>query len=153
MAIRNIVIQGEPVLHRRATEVAPDFLRTPEFQRLISDMIETMYAAKGVGIAAPQIGVGQRLFIAESPDGPMALVNPVFTSKSRQRYQDEEGCLSVPGEFLPIYRHRSVEVEALTVDGKPVAFKASGFFARVLQHEMDHLDGILIVDRSREAKK
>lgn len=153
MAERKIMIRGTPVLHRRAADATPDFLRSDEGQKLVQDMLETMIAAKGVGIAAPQVGVGLRVFIAESPEGPIALANPKFSRKSKKMQKDEEGCLSVPGEYDTVLRHKSLHVDALTMNGEPISFDADGFFARVLQHENDHLEGILFVDRVAEQKK
>lgn len=152
MAVLAIVKKGTLVLHKPSVEVDPKEIATPEFRTLIGDMVETMYAAKGVGIAAPQIGVGKRIFIAESSEGPIALINPVFTKKSRKTVGGEEGCLSVPGQFDSVRRCRSVTIKALTVEGKPVSFTADNFFARILQHELDHLDGVLYVDRVEEQK-
>ena len=153
MAVRKISLKGEPVLHRRAEEVRPEYLLTKEFKALVEDMVETMYANNGVGIAAPQVGVSLRLFIAQSSDGPVALVNPVFTDKSWKTTRDEEGCLSVPGTFGTILRSKSLNVRALSVSGDSLSFKAEGYFARILQHEMDHLDGILIVDRMKQQER
>jgi peptide deformylase len=141
-----------PVLHERAREVTPEEINSPEFRKLIEDMVETMQSADGVGLAAPQVGVPWRLFIAMSPQGPLALANPVFSKMSWRTTVDEEGCLSLPGEFDKVRRHKSLHVEGLNMDGDPVSFNAENFFARVLQHEMDHLDGILFVDRVREQR-
>lgn len=150
MAVREIRKDGDPVLRQKAREIDPKELGTEDFRQLVIDMIETMKAANGVGIAAPQVGESIRLFIAESADGPMALVNPVFAKKSWKSAWDEEGCLSVPGRFGRVKRARSVTVEALTAEGEPIKFTATAFFARILQHEMDHLDGVLFVDRVEE---
>lgn len=150
MAVRKIVTRGEPVLRRRAADIDKSELNAADFERLVLDMIETMRAANGVGLAAPQIGVSQRLFVADSPSGPIALVNPKFTKISSRTQKGDEGCLSIPGKTFTVRRHSSVEVAALSTDGQAVQFKAKGFFARVMQHEMDHLDGILIADRAKE---
>ena len=152
MAILPIVKDGDPVLRTRAKEVPAKDIGTPAFQKLLEDMLETMYDANGVGIAAPQVGVSKRVFIAESGDGPIALINPVFTKKSWKLLKGEEGCLSVPGKYDKLKRHKSLTVTALTADGKEISFLAEGFFARVLQHEQDHLDGFLYVDRVKEQK-
>ncbi len=153
MAILNIVTDGDPVLRKRAAEVEIKELSTPKFKKFLEDMLETMYAANGIGIAAPQVGESVRVFIAESGKGPIALINPVFTKKSWKLLKGEEGCLSVPGKFDKVLRHKSLSVEAFTTNGQHIAFTAEGFFARVLQHEMDHLDGLLYVDRVKEQKK
>jgi len=150
MPVRKIVINGEPVLHRRAAPVDPTELGTAAFKRLVLDMIETMRSANGVGLAAPQIGVGKRLFVADSPSGPIALVNPEFTWVASRTVRADEGCLSLPGQVFPVRRHAAVKVRALNADGQEVNFEAKGFLARVLQHELDHLDGILIDDRAKE---
>jgi peptide deformylase len=153
MSVIPITMKGEPVLHARAEEVDPKTIATPAFQKLIADMVETMYAANGVGIAATQVGRGVRAFIAESSHGPIALINPVFKKKSTKTVVDEEGCLSVPGKFDRVRRSKIVTIEGLTADGKKVSFTADGFLARILQHELDHLDGTLYVDRVAEEKR
>lgn len=154
MAIMKIVKDGElPVLRERAAEVDPKEIPTKAFQTLIADMVETMYAANGVGIAAPQVGVGKRVFIAESAQGPIALINPVFTKTSWKTVGGDEGCLSVPGKYDRVRRFTSVTIKALTASGDTVSFTANDFFARILQHELDHLDGMLYVDRVKEQAK
>jgi len=147
MPIRKITVEGDPILRARAKEVPPASFGTPELERLIDDLIETMRSAKGVGIAAPQIGVGQRVFIVDSSDGPVALVNPVIVGHSSKTTTEEEGCLSVPGVWGQVPRYRSVDVEARAKDGGKLKFTADGYFARVVQHEHDHLEGILFIDR------
>ena len=165
MTVRPIVIHGEPVLHRRAAAVEEfnDELRT-----LVADMYETMDVANGVGLAAPQIGVGLRVFTFayenddDAPDRGV-LVNPVLiTSKVPGSVPDpdetSEGCLSVPGENFPVNRAAWAKVTGYDENGAEVAFEATGWFARVIQHEYDHLDGKLYVDRlndrwSRKARK
>lgn len=155
MSIRPITIHGEPVLHRRATEV-----RTidDEVRRLVADMYETMDAAHGVGLAAPQIGVCLRIFTYSYPDSGSAaprgvLINPTLriigkVSRAAPDVDEEaEGCLSVPGHSFPLTRSDHVEVRGTDGDGGPVNFDATGWFARIMQHEHDHLDGILYVNR------
>lgn len=153
MAILPIVKDGNPVLRVRAKEVERKEFGTPAFNKLLEDMLETMYDAKGVGIAAPQIGVSKRIFIAESSEGPIALINPIFTKKSWKFLKGEEGCLSVPGKYDKLKRYKSVTIAALTIDGKEISFTADDFFARILQHELDHLDGFLYIDRVKEQKE
>ncbi|GAB3059839.1 peptide deformylase [Intrasporangium mesophilum] len=162
MTVRPIVITGEPVLHRSAALVATfdDDLRT-----LVNDMHETNIAANGVGLAAPQIGVGLRVFVWKMPneDGvPESghIINPtVSTSKVPQDrpdpHEDTEGCLSVPGESYPLKRAERAHVVGVDVDGNRVEFDATGWFARCMQHEYDHLNGTLYVDRldERQGKK
>ena len=153
MPARKIVTIGEPILRRRADEVDPNEIRTDAFRCLVEDMIETMRSAQGVGLAAPQVGVGQRVFVADTSAGPIALINPKFTKTSKKTALFEEGCLSVPGKYDTVCRAMEVDIEALTVEGEKIAFTAKGFFARVMQHEMDHLDGILFVDRVEEQSR
>ena len=116
---------------------------------LADDMFETMYEFDGVGLAAPQIGVSRRLIVVDSrqaPDERAALVNPRITETSGEEL-GLEGCLSLPELFAEVVRASSIRVEADDTDGNPVTFDASGFFARVIQHEIDHLDGKMFIDR------
>lgn len=162
MTVLPITIWGEPVLHRRAAEVETfdDDLRV-----LIADMFETNDAANGVGLAAPQVGVGKRIFVYKfanddgAPDTGV-VVNPVLTlSKVSGAVPDpdeeEEGCLSFPGEQYPLKRAEWARVQGFDGHGQPVNFEATGWFARVIQHEFDHLDGKLYVNRlmDRYARK
>lgn len=153
MAIHEITKKGEPVLHRPSKDVAEAEFGTPKLERLIADMVETMIHANGVGIAAPQIGVDKRIFIAESDDGPIAVINPRIVNYSKKRVKGEEGCLSIPGKFDHLHRSKEVTVEGRTVDGRKITFIAQNFFARIMQHEIDHLEGLLYVDRVEEQKK
>lgn len=153
MAIRKIITEGDPVLRTAAPDIDLAELKTEEFTTLIKDMVETMYDAKGVGLAAPQIGLSKRIFVAESADGVIALVNAHITKRSKKTLKDDEGCLSIPGKFDRVMRAKKVTIDAVTTDGKPITFEAEGFFARIMQHEIDHLDGILYVDRVAEQKK
>jgi len=136
---------GDPVLRRKAEPVNA---LTPEIQQLIDQLVETMYHDLGIGLAAPQVGVSLRLIVvdAEQGKGPMALVNPVITER-RGQVTGEEGCLSLPGIFGEVVRAEWVNVTAQDRDGRALAFGARGLLARVIQHEIDHLDGILFIDR------
>jgi peptide deformylase len=136
---------GDATLRRKA---APIPAITPEVRELIADMIETMYDQVGIGLAAPQVGLSVRLMIVDDNAGGGArpLVNPVITAR-RGGVVAEEGCLSIPGIFAPVERAEWVQVEALDGEGKPLTLEASGLLARVIQHEIDHLDGILFIDR------
>lgn len=164
VAVRPVVITGDPVLHRPAArvEVFDDALKA-----LVADMVETNAAAHGAGLAAPQIGVGLRVFVwaMRNDDGVPeqgVLVNPmVRLSKipdERPTDDESEGCLSVPGEHFPLKRADRAEVFGQDLDGNPVEFVATGWFARCMQHETDHLNGMLYVDRlderwSKKARK
>ena len=134
----------DPVLKKRAKEVKEI---EEEERKLIRDMIETMYANQGVGLAAPQVGVLKRIIIVDVGKGPQVFVNPKIVKKGGGKEISEEGCLSVPGVFLKIKRWRKIEVEALDENGKKFKVSASGLLSHCLQQEIDHLNGILILDR------
>jgi len=145
---REILVFPDPFLARKATRVAAvnDRIRT-----LISDMFETMYAAEGVGLAATQVGVGKRVVVLDvSPvDGtiaPVAVVNPEIVSRDGS-VTGVEGCLSVPGVQGEVRRAETVEVRGMDEQGNPLRIQAAGILSRALQHEIDHLDGILFIDR------
>ena len=150
MAIFELRINKDPILRRKAVEVRNfDF----SLSSLTENMFETMYDSKGIGLAAPQIGISQRLIVidieeidAEFP--PLALVNPTITESSGEEL-GEEGCLSLPDFRAIVRRFTEISINAQNVDGQAVHFSAQGLMARVLQHEIDHLDGILITDRLR----
>ncbi|MBI2625965.1 MAG: peptide deformylase [Candidatus Nealsonbacteria bacterium] len=146
MAILEIKKYPESVLGKRAEEVKEI---TPEIKKLIEDMVETMLKAEpeGVGLAAPQIGVSKKIFIAQTEKGPAVFINPKITKKSRETDVLEEGCLSLPGVWLKVERAKKVELNGLDITGKKIKTKAEGIFARIFQHEMDHLDGVLIRDK------
>jgi len=149
-ARRDIRVIGDPVLREHAREVT-QFDRS--LRKLAKRMIRTMHDAPGVGLAAPQVGVLQRLLVYDVDDDPQVLVNPVLDEFSDGTEEADEGCLSVPGVTMPVERPVSVRVRGFDAGGEPVDFVAEGFEARVIQHETDHLDGVLIVDRtSRSAR-
>jgi peptide deformylase len=138
-----IRIFGDPVLKQRAAEIADVDGR---LARLAQDMIETMYAAPGAGLAAPQVGVQKRLFVYDAGEGARVIVNPVI-SESRGEWEYEEGCLSVPGLYWPIVRPKEVHLTGYDLDGNEVSIEADEFEARIFQHELDHLDGTLLLER------
>jgi len=149
-ARKDIRVIGDPVLREHAHEVVA-FDRS--LRKLAKRMIRTMHDAPGVGLAAPQVGVLQRLLVYDVDDDPQVLVNPVLDEYSEEIEESDEGCLSVPGVTMPVERAVSVRVRGFDASGEPVDFRAEGFEARVIQHETDHLDGVLIVDRtSRSAR-
>ena len=145
MAILKVLRYGDPSLRRRAQPVGDV---TPEIRRIIADMTETMYDEVGIGLAAPQVGISKRLIVIadEEGRGVQALLNPTIVDRGGEM-TGEEGCLSIPGVFAPVTRAAWVEVEARAVDGQPVTINARGLRSRVLQHEIDHLDGVLFIDR------
>ena len=153
MAILDIRTFGDPVLRQRARAVEKI---TDVHRRLVADMLETMREAPGVGLAAPQVGVLERVFVWEVEGQHGALFNPVIVRRSEEKVTDEEGCLSIPGLAYDVDRHASVAVEGLDLNGEPVSIDAGDddFLARVFQHEIDHLDGVLFLDRlSDETRK
>ena len=145
MAILRVRRYGDPVLRRRAQSIPAV---TPEIRELVGDMVETMYHLAGIGLAAPQVGISQRLIVVddERGSGALVLINPLITARGGS-VVGEEGCLSLPGIFDMVERSEWVRVEALDGEGQPQRFEARGLRARVIQHEIDHLDGILFIDR------
>ena len=154
MSIRPIVITGEPVLHTRAVEVTE---WNDELRVLVADMFDTMDEAPGVGLAAPQVGVGLRVFTYDYPDeqgnerrgviiNPTLALGPI-SGELPDEDTEAEGCLSVPGERFPLKRAETVRVTGFDLDKNAIAIDAEGWFARIFQHEFDHLDGKLYVDR------
>ena len=145
MAVLTVRRYGDPVLRRRA---APVDAVTPEIRRLVDDMTDTMYDEVGIGLAAPQVGVSVRLMVVgdEEGRGAQALVNPAITAQGGS-VTAEEGCLSLPGIFAQVTRSEWVTLQAHDLDGHPVVITARGLRSRVFQHEIDHLDGVLFIDR------
>ncbi len=144
MAILLVRLYGDPVLRRRT---APVTTVTPEIEILLDDMIETMYDEVGVGLAAPQVGAGLRLLVVDEGKGvARPYLNPVLVEEGG-RVVAEEGCLSLPGIFADVARAEWVVVAAQDRNGAPIRTRARGLLARVFQHEIDHLDGILFIDR------
>lgn len=152
--IRPILRHGDAVLHAPAAPVRDI---TPDVLRLVDDMIQTMYAAPGIGLAAPQVGVPLRIFVADisvgrNPTDLLTFINPEFVECGGVQLE-EEGCLSVPGFQATIARPSRAVVKGLNRDGDEHIIEATGLLARCFQHEMDHLDGILFVDRLRGLQK
>jgi peptide deformylase len=144
MAVREVLRYGDPALRRKARPVTEV---TPEIWALIADMVETMHDEIGVGLAAPQLGVPLRLLVMDDGTGrARALVNPAITER-RGSVVAEEGCLSLPGIFADVERSEWIRLEATDEEAKPLVLELRGFPARVAQHEVDHLDGILFIDR------
>ncbi len=159
MAMLEIVKVPAPILRQKAKKVTKV---TPALQKLLDDMTETMRAAPGVGLAGPQVGVLQRVIVVEvhkdeeQPDLPYGfyqMINPEIVRVSKEIEESQEGCLSIPGYIGDVERSLAVEVRALDRNGKPQKVKARGFLARVFQHEVDHLDGVLFLDRLANSEK
>lgn len=153
MTVRTLHLLGSPVLRQQS---APVTRVDDAVRQLVDDLFETMRAAKGVGLAANQIGVAQRVAvvdIGEEDPPPLALINPVIVERGDELEVAEEGCLSIPDIFGDVERHAQVTVEALDRDGKKFRVEARGYKARAIQHEIDHLDGILFLDHLSAVKR
>ncbi len=151
MAVQHIRLFGDPVLR---TSAEPVTTFDKELRRLVKDLTDTMLEAPGTGLAAPQLGVGLRVFAYDVDDMLGHLVNPVLDLVGEEEQDGEEGCLSIPGIFLPCRRRQHVVATGLNMYGDPVVVEGSALLARCIQHETDHLDGILFVDRlDQETRK
>jgi len=162
MALRKIVTLPEPVLRRKAHTITKV---DKNLQILIDDMVETMRDAPGVGLAAPQIGLSERLIVVEyferaedeeneeAPKKVWAVLNPEIIKASEEKLMGVEGCLSIPGLVGEVERHASIQVKGLNRHGKPTKIKAEGWLARIFQHEIDHLNGVLFTDRATRVWK
>ena len=153
MALLDIKLMGDPILREECVEVGEI---DDELRRLAKDMFDTMYEADGVGLAAPQVGITKRLIVVDPREEgvkPRALVNPRVVEASDATDRAEEGCLSMPGLRDVVERKAEVVVEAEDLDGEAVRLEADGLHARVLLHEIDHLDGVLFVDRLSPLKR
>ncbi|MBE0680385.1 MAG: peptide deformylase [Anaerolineales bacterium] len=165
MALREIVFLPEPILRRKAKPVTKF---DKDLQTLIDDMIETMREAPGVGLAAPQVNIPQQLAVIEYAEGDdeeenedappkpkklFVIINPEITRASEEKVMGVEGCLSIPGLIGEVERHEAIQVKALNRHGNPVKFKLDGWMARIFQHEIDHLNGVLFTDRATQVWK
>jgi peptide deformylase len=145
-----IRVMGDPILREGTKPVAAI---TAEVQRLIDDMFETMYAARGIGLAAPQVGRSERLAVVDVDDEPMVLINPEILESSSATEKAEEGCLSIPDVYGDVERPKGVRVRAMDRDGNVFEREASGLLARCMQHEIDHLHGKMFIDYMSVLKK
>ena len=153
MARLRIELLGAEVLRRKAEAVPTP---GPELDRLVADMFETMYDAQGIGLAAPQVGRSERLIVVDVKEDdaqPMALLNPTVVEFGEAKDRVEEGCLSIPGVAATVERPTTCVVEATDAKGQPMRIEAQGMLARCLQHEIDHLDGVLFIDRISPIKR
>ena len=142
MAIRNLRYEGDPILRKTSKEVKEV---TPKIRELIDDMLETMYEANGVGLAAPQVGVLKRIVVIDVGEGPLVLINPVITQTSGEQ-TGEEGCLSLPGKSGVVTRPNLVTVKAWNENMEEITVTGEGLLARAICHECDHLEGIMYVE-------
>ena len=145
-----IVTIPNPILRQRAKELAYEEIKNQDIQKLIADMKETVEPAGGVGLAAPQVGFSVRLIVIAIQNKITVLINPEIINFSWRKEVAEEGCLSVPGKWGSVKRAKIIKVKALSENGEVVKFKAKDLFARVIQHEIDHLNGMLFTDRAKK---
>jgi len=149
VSVREVVLMGDPVLR---TEADPVEVFDEELRTLVRDMFETMYLAEGIGLAAPQVGISRRVLVVDlrredQPDRRVALVNPKIVWASGETDKQPEGCLSIPGLEEVVERPWAVRIEGFDPEGNEIVVEAEELFARALQHEIDHLDGVLFLDR------
>ena len=147
----NIVQEGDPALRKKAEPVRDP--KAPETQKLVADMILTMKAANGIGLAAPQVGRSLRLFTVNVEDKIYIFINPEVKDFGSDKILFEEGCLSVQKTWGPVLRPKKLTIKAFNENGQPVKIRAKGLLARVIQHEMDHLNGVLFIDRAEKLYK
>jgi peptide deformylase len=147
---RNIVIYPNEILRRQSAEAAVSDMRAGKYDGLVVDMIGLMNQKDGLGIAAPQVGESVRIIVINDEHGPLVLFNPEIERLSWRKKGDEEGCLSLPGVFGLVKRSVKVTVRAQNRNGEEIKFKAMNLFARVIQHEVDHLNGILFIDKAQK---
>ena len=155
MTTKNIIIEPDPILRKKSEPVLKVDLN---LQNLMNDMLETMYSAPGIGLAAVQIGILKRLIVIDiskenEKKNPLFLINPQIIKKSKETSLYEEGCLSLPGHFAEIERPAECSLDYIDFDGKKKNLKAKGLLATCIQHEMDHLEGVLFIDYLSKMKK
>jgi len=150
MAVLPIRVFGDPVLKERCQEVGEI---TPDIERLVQDLVDSLPKPGGAGLSANQIGVVKRVFVYENEGEITACINPRIESTSEETVEEVEGCLSIPGAIMPVPRHIALELTYMDLDGETKTIQAEGWIARVFQHEIDHLDGKLILERTdRESR-
>ena len=152
--VRRIVIDPDPILHKVAKKVSDLELKMPLTQQLIDDMIETMHEAPGIGLAAPQVGIGKRIIVVHVGEetGPYAVINPVLDNVEGEAIAIE-GCLSIPGIIGDVKRFERCTISGLDRKGRKFRLEADGLLARCFQHEIDHLDGVLITDKAENIRE
>ena len=150
MTVRRIVTLGDPVLQRKAKKV---HRVDPYIRSLVADLIDTVRDANGAGLAAPQIGVPLRAIVTYVDEQLHVVLNPEIVDQSDEEIEADEGCLSIPGWYGPVKRKERVTVRGLSRTGKPTKVKSEGWEARAFQHEIDHLDGVLFIDRMDDRSK
>lgn len=147
MPILKIITNPDPILRKKSKDINLKEINSRDFAKLVSAMSKTMLETDGAGLAAPQIGKNVRLAVINAKDGPICLINPKIMRKSWAKELGDEGCLSIPGIFGKVRRHKKITVAYYDQTGKKIKQAAAGLMARVMQHEIDHLDGILFIDK------
>jgi peptide deformylase len=151
--ILDIITNPNPKLRIKSKEIDINSIKSKDFINFCVDMEKTMIEKDGVGLAAPQVNNNSRIIIVNSKDGIMCMINPEIKKKSLLKEWDEEGCLSVPNVFGKVKRHKSIKCTYLNKEGNRNNLNAKGLLARVVQHEIDHLDGILFIDKAKNIEK
>jgi len=154
-----VTLEPNPILHKKGRDITVEELNKPEMKKLIKNMTETMYVKDGVGIAAPQVGQSLQLCVIAKKFSPLnqnedlVLVNPVWKKMSILKAWDTEGCLSVPLIYGEVKRYTKIKIQALNQHGEKIEFEAKDFPARIVQHEVDHLNGVLFIEKARKLQK
>ncbi|MFC1663274.1 peptide deformylase [Patescibacteria group bacterium] len=148
MAIKEVTKIGNTILNNKSKNI--DNFEVTDLQTLARDLIDTMHAKDGIGIAAPQIGIALRVIIINTDDNPLVMVNPKIVKHSWRKVDGEEGCLSIPGVYGMVSRYRQVQVVGYNLDGTKQLINADGLLARVFQHEVDHINGKLFIKRAKK---
>ncbi len=154
-----VTLEPNPILHKKGRDLKVAELNTPEIKKLIKGMVETMYVKDGVGIAAPQVGQSLQLCVIAKKFSPLnneedlILINPVWKKMSISKAWDVEGCLSVPMIYGEVKRYTKIKVQALNQHGDKIEFDVKDFPARIIQHEVDHLNGVLFIEKARKLQK
>jgi peptide deformylase len=152
MSLQTILTNPNEFLRQKSAALSVEEITSDETQTLIDDMIETMHTENGIGLAAPQIGVNKRIIVATFDKEDHVLINPVLKSKSLRTIITEEGCLSIPGVFGMVKRYRRINIEAYNREGEKIEMKLEGMPSVIFQHEVDHLDGVLFIDKAETIK-
>jgi len=153
MSKYSIITIPNKILRQKAEKIPADEIKNGDFLNLMQEMTKLMLTHDGIGLAAPQVGQSIRLIVINTAGGALPLFNPRIIKKSWRKEIEEEGCLSVPKTWGDVKRHYKITVTALDTKGEKITFEAKGLFARVLQHEIDHLDGILFIDKAIKIRK
>ncbi len=151
--ILDIITHPNDILRAENKQISSEMLKTDDFKQLILNMAETMHKRDGIGLAAPQIGKNIQICVVNTENGDLVLINPKIKKKGFGTDIEEEGCLSIPGVYGTVKRAKKISVNAIDPDGNKINFIAKGLFARVIQHEVDHLNGILFIDKVLQITK